>query len=343
MPYLFYYLAIMFTATSPTWSWSIVLKYGSHKYEGYLYAILNDKAYSIYEASIDTLKLCCHSNGYQYASFHYDHYDDEKVRYPLECGNTYSKSCLGSASYSDQKIWLQCLPTCDEGRYLNRDIPQCLVCPQGSTSQKNSEMCNCLAGSYWSYGQCKECPKNTYSLFSATECMECQEDSSSVPGSSHCNCTAGYYLSTPEQCSQCQVGYFSYEGSTKCTKCPNGSLPLFHKAYCGCPNGKFWNTSKSDCDLCPESESKTECVDCQKSFPSSDVSRCIASESDQNSETTKELISLASMKIVLITTSILILMIIIIGVYASRSKIAKLPGLLRILRNKLKVEEVEIA
>ena len=228
-----------------------------------------------------------------YVTFHYDKDNIEKHRYLLECGDNDNEDCLISACYSEQRVWLQCLPTCEEGFYLDQNIPQYLVCTQGSTSQKNSEKCNCLAGSYWSYEQCKECPKNTYSLSSATECKDCQEHFSYAPGSSHCkcNCTAGYYHSSSEQCSQCQEGYFTYEGSTKCTKCPNGSVSFSHKANCGCPNGKFWNTSKSDCDLCLES--KTECVDCQESFPSSDVSSCFTFTSEQSNETTEEVINIA--------------------------------------------------
>ena len=122
-------------------SWSIDLRNGHHIYEGFLYFVRNGKSYSIRSASDDTLKSCCQSKGYQFNTYNYDRQAPSSKRYYLKCAN--SESCLGSDSRTDQRIWLQCLPICDEGFYLKRDIPKCLACPQGLTSQKNSEKCNC--------------------------------------------------------------------------------------------------------------------------------------------------------------------------------------------------------
>ena len=234
-------------------SWSIEFEGVINQYEGDISYVEDGQKYPTCEVENDLLPSICESNGYQYGTSEVHKLSNNRRCYNLKCVN--GESCKIAKVITSKKVFLRCLPKCKGRSYFDRSKLECIHC-----DTSNSDKCNCIAGSYWYFGQCKECPENTYSSSSAKNCTDCPTYSSSAAGSSKCICTAG---------------------------------------------------------------KQTECTECQKSYPSSEDSRCNSAEqSSKTIKTTKEPISLTA--IILIITSSLILIISIIGMYVYRSKITEL-------------------
>lgn len=165
--------------------------------------------------------------------------------------------------------YLSCI--CEEGYHTSGQ--GCWKCPDGLTSRRGSDQCDCPAGQQWAHGDCRTCPEDTFSLINSTSCTDCPGGSYASAGSENCKCTGGLYMSQNRTCAICPVNHYSYEGQTNCIACPADLQSSTYQSFCTCAAGKYWSFARHNCFQCPENyyspSNSTSCTPCPENSISS--------------------------------------------------------------------------
>ena len=109
-------------------------------------------------------------------------------------------------------------------------MTSCTMCPDGTSSESDSEYCTCSAGQFWNGTLCEVCNVGSVSLIGALRCQQCPPGTSADTMRSICTCREGMTWSWSDQgdgsCVSIQPFHTSLKNQTKISTILAGALGL---------------------------------------------------------------------------------------------------------------------